>query len=133
MKSIVRLAVVMLAMIPAMSFAQTGKATTAPWAELKAFHALMSKTFHPSEEGNFAPLKAKADSLLIAAKAWQASKIPADYKPEETQETLAKLVKQCNLIAGAVAAKADDVKLKVLIADAHDIFHKIVGECKKGD
>ena len=133
MKSIVRLAVVMLAMILAMSFAQTGKATTAPWAELKAFHALMSKTFHPSEEGNFAPLKAKADSLLIAAKAWQASKIPADYKPEETQETLAKLVKQCNLIAGAVAAKADDIKLKVLIADAHDIFHKIVGECKKGD
>ena len=133
MKSIVRLAVVMLAMILAMSFAQTGKTTTAPWAELKAFHALMSKTFHPSEEGNFAPLKAKADSLLIAAKAWQASKIPADYKPEETQETLAKLVKQCNLIAGAVAAKADDIKLKVLIADAHDIFHKIVGECKKGD
>ena len=86
MKSIVRLAVVMLAMIPAMSFAQTGKTTTAPWAELKAFHALMSKTFHPSEEGNFAPLRAKADSLLIAAKTWQASKIPADYKPEETQE-----------------------------------------------
>ena len=131
MKSIVRLVVIMLAMIPAISFAQTAK--PAPWAEAKAFHSLMSKTFHPSEEGNFAPLKEKADSLLIAAKAWQASKIPDNYKPEETKLTLDKLVQQCTLISGAVAAKAADEKLKVLIADAHDIFHKIVGECKKAD
>jgi len=131
MKSIVRLAVIMLAMIPAISFAQAGKATTAPWAELKAFHALMSKSFHPTEEGNYAPLKANADSLLIAAKAWQASKIPADYKPEETKATLDKLVQQCTVLAGAVQAKAADEKLKVLIADAHELFHKIVGECKK--
>ena len=131
MKSIVRLVVIMLAMIPAISFAQTGK--PAPWAELKTFHSFMSATFHPTEEGNFAPLKAKADSLLIAAKAWQASKIPADYKPEETKLTLDKLVQQCRMIAGAVAANAADEKLKVMIADAHEIFHKIVGECKKTD
>ena len=131
MKSIVRLVVILLAMIPAISFAQTGK--VAPWPQLTAFHALMSKSFHPTEDGNFAPLKEKADSLLTAAKAWQASKIPADYKPTETKETLAKLVSQCTMIRDAVAAKAADVKLKVMIADAHETFHKIVGECKKGE
>ena len=131
MKSIVRLVVIMLAMIPAISFAQTAK--PAPWIEMKAFHTLMAATFHPTEDGNFAPLKEKADSLLTAAKAWQASKIPADYKPTETKETLAKLVSQCTMIRDAVAAKAADVKLKVMIADAHETFHKIVGECKKGE
>ena len=131
MKSIVRLVVILLAMIPAISFAHTGK--VAPWPQLTAFHALMSKSFHPTEDGNFAPLKEKADSLLTAAKAWQASKIPADYKPEETKATLDKLVQQCTLIRDAVAAKAADVKLKVMISDAHETFHKIAGECKKTD
>lgn len=131
MKSIVRLMIIMLALIPAMSFAQTTAKKT--WPELKAFHALMSKTFHPSEEGNFAPLKEKADSLLYAAKMWKESEIPADYKPKETKETLEKLLQQCIMIESAVKQKVDDQKLKVLIADAHDIFHKIVGECKKED
>ena len=33
----------------------------------------------------------------------------------------------------AVKANAADEKLKVLISDAHEIFHKIVGECKKAE
>jgi len=130
MKSFVRLAVIMLALIPAMSFAQSSKTA---WKEMKTFHSFMSGTFHPSEEGNFKPLKEKADSLLIAAKAWQASKIPAGFKLKETKETLAKLVNQCENIAGAVKANAADEKLKVLIADAHDIFHQIVEKCRTED
>ncbi len=130
MKSIIRLIVIVLAMFPAIGFAQTAKTT---WPELKSFHALMSKTFHPAEEGNYEPLKLKADSLLMAAKAWKESKIPDTYKPKETTETLNKLLEQCIVLEGAVKAKADDMKLKVLITDAHDIFHKIVGECKKED
>ncbi len=127
MKSIVRLVVIMLVMLPAISFAQNSKAE---WAEMKAFHSLMSRTFHPSEEGNYAPLKAKADSLLIAAKLWQASKIPAGYKPVETKETLAKLVLLCQNLAGGVKADAAEVKLKVMITDAHEAFHQIVEKCK---
>ena len=131
MKSFVRLVVIMLAMLPAAGFAQKAKAST--WPEMKAFHTLIAATFHPSEEGNFAPTREKADSLLMAAKAWQASTIPADYKPEETKATLEKLVQQCTLLSGAVKAKAADEKLKVIIADTHEIFHKIVGECKKAE
>lgn len=128
MKSIVRLVVIMLAMLPAISFAQSSKTS---WPEMKKFHSYMSSTFHPVEEGNFKPLRAKADSMLIAAKAWQASTIPDNFKPEETKSTLEKLVIQCENIVGAIKGKAADEKLKVLITDAHDIFHKIVGECKK--
>lgn len=128
MKSFVRLALIMIAMLPAISFAQEKKTV---WPEMKAFHALMSSTFHPTEEGNFAPLKAKADSLYNAAKAWQASAIPDTYKPAETKETLEKLVAQLKVLQGAVKANAADEKLKVLIAEAHETFHKIVGECKK--
>ena len=40
------------------------------WKEMQNFHSLISATFHPSEEGNLKPLKAKSDSLLLAAKTW---------------------------------------------------------------
>lgn len=116
-------------------FAFAGKAqTTQPgWPEMKAFHSLMSGTFHPAEEGNLAPLRAKADSLLAGAEAWQKSEIPANYKPVETKEALTKLVNRCRDIKKAVLANMNDDKLKKMIADAHDIFHKIVGECQKAD
>ncbi len=130
MKSIVRLAVIVLAIFPAMSFAQVKSPS---WPEMKKFHSFMAATFHPAEEDNFAPLKAKADSLLITAKVWQLSNTPENYKPEETKEALAKLVKQCAEIKEAVDGKADDSKLKVMIADAHETFHKIAGECRKAD
>jgi hypothetical protein len=109
-------------------FAQTQKAV---WPELKAFHAVMSGTFHPAEEGNFAPLKEKAAELYRASKVWVASEIPANYKPEETKATLEKLMLQCHDIWAQVDAKATDEKLKTMITEAHDTFHKIVGECKK--
>jgi hypothetical protein len=121
------LAVTLLTIITA-AVAQTKPAV---WAEMKTFHSFMSTTFHPSEEGNLAPLKQKADSMLIAAKQWQASAIPDTYKPKETRQALKQLVKACKGIKGAVAAKATDDELKKKIAAAHDVFHTIVKECKK--
>ena len=116
-------------MFAGVGFAQTEKA--AVWPEMKAFHKLMSETFHPTEEGNFAPLKEKVADLYRASKVWSASAVPANFKPEETKATLDKLMKQCHEIWVQVDAKASDEKLKTLITEAHDTFHKIVGECKK--
>lgn len=110
------------------SFAQTGPQV---WPKMKAFHSVMSATFHPTEENNFAPLKAKSDSLVIIARLWQASPIASDYKPVETKAALEKLVKQCEVVNKAVKENADDQQLKKLMAEAHDIFHTIVGECRK--
>lgn len=107
--------------------------TPAAWSEMKSFHHFMSTTFHPAEEGNLTPLKEKADSMLTAAKQWQTSLIPSDYKIEETKSALNKLVKQCTAIKAAVANKSSDEELKKQITVAHDIFHTIVKECKKED
>ncbi len=126
-KKIQLLAVALLTIITA-TVAQTKPAA---WVEMKIFHSFMSTTFHPSEEGNLAPLKQKADSMFIAAKQWQASAIPDTYKPKETTKALKQLVKECKGIKNAVAANATDDELKKKIATAHDVFHTIVNECKK--
>ena len=117
-----------LTMLIGSAFAQTEKAV---WSEMKAFHTLMSSTFHPAEEGNFAPLKEKVADLYRASKVWVAAEIPADFKAEETKVTLNKLMIQCHEIWVQVEAKATDDKLKQMITEAHDTFHKVVGECKK--
>jgi hypothetical protein len=110
-------------------FAKAQEKTT--WKEQGQFHDIMSVTFHPSEEGNLAPLKAKSDSLVIIAKQWKAAPIPADYKPKQTAESIAKLLTQCEGISAAVKAKKDDKALTTMIKEAHDTFHYIVGECKE--
>lgn len=108
-----------------------GQSAAKPWPEMKNFHHFISTTFHPSEEGNLLPLKGKADSMYLAAMQWHASAIPADYKIEETKKALHKLLEKCLEIKNSVAKKADDEKLKKLIAECHDIFHTIVKECRK--
>ena len=125
-----RLIVLAMVLISTISFAQKPKPS---WPEMKTFHSYMASTFHPAEEGNLAPLKAKADSLYAAARQWSKTAIPSNFKPVETKAELTKLVVQCAAIKEAVAAKKADKELIKLITAAHDIFHKIVGECQKAD
>ncbi len=120
-----------LVMLAGTSFAQTQKAV---WPEMKAFHAVMSSTFHPAEEGNLDPLKAKAESLYNASKTWYASEVPSDFKAEETKATLKKLMIECSDLWAAVAEKKlTDAQLKEMITKAHDTFHKVAGECRKAE
>ena len=127
MKSITKTALIILAFfIFNTSFAQKSE-----WKELKTFHGVMSKSFHPSEEGNLQPVKDNAADLVAKAKAWQASAIPADYNQTETKKVLAELVTKCQEIEKAVAAKKSDADLKKLIHEAHEIFHQIVEKCHK--
>lgn len=113
-----------------LAFAFAAKAQKATWNEMKDFHAVMSKTFHPAEEGRFQPLKDSANLLLERAKIWQASAVPQGFKADVTQPILKKLVAQCNKVARAVAANKSDAKLKPLIFKAHDIFHEIMEKCR---
>jgi hypothetical protein len=108
---------------------QTTFAQKSEWKELKTFHGVMSKSFHPSEEGNLQPVKDNAADLVAKAKAWQASAIPADYNQTETKKVLAELVTKCQEIEKAVAAKKSDADLKKLIHEAHEVFHQIVEKC----
>lgn len=126
MKSIKKIT---LAFIAFLTF-QTAFADKGNWAELKAFHSVMSKTFHPAEEGNLKPVKDSASLLLAKAKLWQASAVPADYNKEETTKTLALLVAKCEELNAAVIANKSDADLKKLITEAHEIFHQIVEKCR---
>ena len=130
MKKTIQLAIVLMAMIPSICFAQAKKPV---WAEMKAFHYFMSTSFHPAEEGNFKPLKAKADSLFMAAENWQAAAIPTSFKTKETKAALLQLVKDCLDIKKSVEANLSDKELLVMISKAHDTFHTLAGECRKAD
>ena len=130
MKKVFQFALIIIAFLPVIGTAQTKAAV---WPQMKTFHSYMAATFHPAEEGNLQPLREKADSLYNAAKNWQASAIPSNYKPTETSAALTKLVKQCASVKKYVDAKMSDKDLTHLITEAHEIFHNIAGECKKAD
>ena len=127
MKSLRKISLAIMAMF---LFQLLGAQTKSEWKELKDFHGVMSKTFHPAEEGNLQPLKEKSADLVAKAKAWQASPVPAGYKQDETKKVLADLTKKCEETNKAVIAKKSDAELKKLITDAHDIFHQIAEKCR---
>lgn len=54
--------------------------TKTDWKEKDQFHTVMSQTFHPAEEGNFKPIRARIDEMLSKAQAWQKSSIPSAFK-----------------------------------------------------
>jgi hypothetical protein len=105
------------------------KEEKAEWPEMMAFHEYMSSTFHPSENGDLAPLKEKARAMADAAAAWQASAVPAGY-PENVGEILVKLKDESAALADLIdSGDYTDVGLTNAIADLHDRFHEIVERC----
>lgn len=139
MKKALQLAVILLAFLPTVSFGQAPaqaqtEAPKAVWPEMTSFHTLMSTSFHPAEEGNFAPLRTNADQLFAAAKTWQKSVVPEDkFKPKETKAALKDLVIDVAAVQKAVIAHRTDAELLTLITKAHDTFHRITGECRQRD
>lgn len=126
MKSL-RLSIAFIITVVAVQFAFAGDIE---WKELDAFHTVMSETFHPAEEGNLQPVRDNAADLLTKAKEWQMASVPEGYDKVKTTSMLKSLVAKCKGIKAAVKAKKSDKELTKLITEAHDVFHKIVEECK---
>jgi hypothetical protein len=101
------------------------------WAELKDFHAVMSQTFHPSEDGNLQPIKQRADELLQKAMALYDSKKPAEFDTPQMKEAITKLATECKFLVGMVAEKKSDEEITKKLSQAHDAFHEIAGICAK--
>ena len=76
------------------------------------------------------PIRQKVDSMVMIAKSWKKSPIPAEFKVAETRKTLELLFKQTKALQKAVNRKKDDATLMALLTKAHDSFHHIVGECR---
>lgn len=110
-----------------------GIAQQATWQQMEDFHSVMSKTFHPAEEGNLKPTKDNASTLTAKAKAWLSAPIPKGYDAAIAKPILKKLVTSCEAIEAGVKAKKSDKELTGLITKAHDNFHEIKEKCTVGE
>ena len=103
----------------------------AKWQELDAFHEVMSKTFHPAEEGKLEPIRSSSQEMLDRAIAWKNSTAPEGYDKSAVLENLKKLVKGSKEINKMVKKNASDNELKEELTELHDVFHEIVEKCEK--
>ncbi len=101
------------------------------WKELDDFHEVMSKTFHPSEEGKLEPIRARSQEMMEKAVAWKKSTAPAGFDQKAVKTNLKDLVKGTKEINEMVKNKATDSELKEKLAKLHDVFHGIVEKCEK--
>ncbi len=99
------------------------------WPALDEYHSVMSKTFHPAEEGNIEPTKANAALLAEKAKLLSLSLIPEALNKPGMKELVTKLEKESFALAKLVKSKKPEAKLKEAIFALHDRFHEIMGKC----
>ena len=111
----------------------SANAQEASWKQMEDFHGVMSKTFHPAEEGNLKPLKTNIADLVAKAKAWESGAVPAGYDAKVAKPILKQLVAKCSAVEAAVKAKKSDKELTTLITATHDVFHEIKEKCKPGE
>ena len=103
------------------------------WNELEAFHEVMSKTFHPAEEGKLEPIRSRSQEMVDKAVAWNSSSAPAGYDKNAVKKNLKKLVQGAKAINKLVQNKAADNEIKEQLSSLHDVFHEIVEKCEKED
>lgn len=103
----------------------------AQWKEMDSFHEVMSKTFHPAEEGKFEPIRTRSAEMLDRATAWEKSTPPAGYNKDAVSKTLKELVKGAGEINKLVGEKATDAIIKEKLSALHDLFHEIMEKCEK--
>jgi len=125
MKKIIAVCFILLA------FVQTkAQSSTDNWPALKAFHGIMSATFHPSEEGNLKPIKERSKELVQKAKELAQSKAPLEFNKPAIKKAVADLVLGAEKLDKLIADKAKDADIIKALSDLHDVFHQIVGLCK---
>jgi len=100
------------------------------WPQIKAYHEIMSKTFHPAEEGNLEPIKSQSELLVKSAEALSVESMPEEFRNPKTIETLISLKKQTKLVDELVQQKAANDEILKAMTALHDTFHKIVGMCQ---
>ncbi|WP_333600362.1 hypothetical protein [Flavobacterium sp.] len=100
------------------------------WPQIKAYHEIMSKTFHPAEEGNLEPIKSQSELLVKSAEALSVESMPEEFRNPKTIETLISLKKQTKLVDELVQQKAANDEIIKAMTALHDTFHKIVGMCQ---
>ncbi len=101
------------------------------WPELKSFHSIMSQTFHPREEGNLQPIKERSKEMMEKATQLADSKIPLEYKTDAIVKAVEQLKSDTKKLHKMIGNKASDKEIIAALSALHDVFHQIVGLCKK--
>ena len=109
----------------------SAQSTFEKWPAIKAFHEVMSQTFHPSEEGNLAPIKSRSEELMNRATAVLKSDIPAEFKTPAILASTEKLQIKSKALHKMVVEKGSDAEITKSLSELHDVFHEIVGLCSE--
>ncbi len=99
------------------------------WLALKEFHLVMAQTFHPMEEGDFAPIRSRSGEMAAKSELLLKSKVPASFQSDAIQKALRDLYAGATALDKLVQKKAKDDKINESLTKLHDTFHIIQGLC----
>ena len=111
--------------------AVSAQSTFDKWPPIKEFHGVMSETFHPAEEGNLAPIKARSEEMMHKAAQLLKSEIPEEFKTNAIIASAERLQIKSKALNKLVKSNASDATIVKSITDLHDTFHEIVGLCSE--
>ncbi|WKL44636.1 hypothetical protein [Flavobacterium sp. ZE23DGlu08] len=107
----------------------SAQSTFEKWPAIKEFHEVMSQTFHPAEEGNLAPIKARSEEMMNKAAMLLKSDIPAEFRTNAILASAERLQLKSKALHKLVTSNGSDSAILKSITDLHDTFHEIVGLC----
>lgn len=107
----------------------SAQSTFDKWPAIKEFHEVMSQTFHPAEEGNLAPIKARSEEMMVKAAMLLKSDIPTEFRTDAILTSAERLQLKSKALHRIVSSNGADVAIVKSITDLHDTFHEIVGLC----
>ena len=107
----------------------SAQSTFEKWPDLKEFHEVISQTFHPAEEGNLAPIKARSEEMMNKAAILLKSDIPAEFRTNAILASAERLQLKSKALNKLVTSNGSDAAILKSITDLHDTFHEIVGLC----
>ena len=107
----------------------SAQSTFDKWPAIKEFHTVMSQTFHPAEEGNLAPIKARSEEMMNKAAMLLKSDIPTEFRTDAILASAERLQLKSKALHKLVASNGSDPAIIESITDLHDTFHEIVGLC----
>lgn len=111
------------------SAATSAQSVGEKWPAIKELHTVVSETFHPAEEGNFAPIKSRSQELYDKSSALLKSDIPAEYRTSAILGAAERLQLKSRALHKMVVNKATDAELMKALTELHDIYHEIGGLC----
>jgi hypothetical protein len=115
------------------TFVTFGQSKLDSWPEMKAYHNVLSETFHPSEKGDLKPIRTRSHELLANAKVIVASPLPEEFDNEKMKLALQKLVRESDKLNALVVRQEQDMTIVKQLNKVHDTFHDIIGLCNKED